>query len=97
MKLRSPGAPRALRITGACDTPATLTWQPRRAGPYAAPLAYVVYRNGIPVTITAGTTFTDQQALSSVSYTVQAVNAVGLSPLSRRMTRSCVSDGAGPS
>jgi len=89
---RPPSAPRTVRVSPDCASAPTLTWAPRRAGPYATATFYVVYRNGSGVALTASTSFTDDHATPNARYSVAAGNASGVSPPSQVVRWRCPSD-----
>ncbi|MEY9910249.1 chitodextrinase [Catenulispora sp. MAP12-49] len=91
-----PSVPANLAVTGTTSSAASLSWSPSTDNVGVA--GYRVYRNGVQVGTTAGTTFTDTglSASTQYTYTVAAYDAAGnVSAPSSGVTATTASSGGG--
>ena len=91
-----PSVPSNLAVTGTTASSASLSWSPSTDNVGVA--GYRVYRNGVQVGTTSGTTFTDTglSASTRYTYTVAAYDAAGnVSAQSAGVTATTTSSGGG--
>lgn len=93
-----PSVPSNLTVTGTTSSSASLSWSPSTDNVGVA--GYRVYRNGVQVGTTAGTTFTDTglSPTTQYTYTVAAYDAAGnVSAQSAGVTATTLAGGGGSS